>query len=113
MERAANAGEFEYVDTHNASFVKAARKLISDIDDMLMQIHADNLKPKREKPDKGTLDKLREACVNYEMNNVDAAISELEAFEYESDGELVIWLRKNAEQTNFDEIAERLSDLSE
>jgi len=47
------------------------------------------------------------------MNNVDAAIAELEAFEYESGAELITWLRKNAEQTNFDEIAERLSVLSE
>jgi len=34
----------------------------------------------------------------------------LEAFSYENDGELVEWLRRNAEQTNFDEIAEKLSN---
>jgi len=43
------------------------------------------------------------------MNNVDEAISELEAFVYETDGELVGWLRENAELSNFDEIVERLS----
>ena len=109
LENAAHAGNYDYVNANNTAFTEAARRLISDIENMIEEIRAAQNKPKRNKPDRETLDRLREACINYEMNNVDAAIAELETFEYDSDNELVVWLRQNVEQTNFDEIIERLS----
>jgi len=111
LEKAAHTGDYDYVNANNASFIEKARGLISDINKMI-EASAQN-KPKKEKPDKETLEKLREACINFEMYNVDAAIADLEAFDYESGSELVVWLRENAEQTNFDEIIEKLSNLNE
>ena len=43
------------------------------------------------------------------MSDVDAALVELEAYDYESDNELITWLRENVEITNFEGIVERLS----
>jgi len=108
LERAALAGDYDYITAHNANLAEATRKLISDIEAMLEEIDADNQKPKKEKPDADILDKLRVACDNYDMRDVDAALEALEGYEYEVDGELVIWLRENAEQMNFDEISNKL-----
>jgi len=109
LENAALAGDYKYVSAHNKAFIELVRKLISDISAMIDEFDADNLKQKKEKPDNKTLDKLRQACINYDMISVDAALEELEAFDYESDGELVSWLRESVEKMDFDEIIERLS----
>jgi len=109
LEGAALDGDYAYVAANNENLTATARKLISDISFMLERFDADNLKQKKEKPDSETLDKLRQACIDYEMNVVDAALEELETFDYETDGDLIAWLRENAEQMNFDEIAKRLS----
>ena len=113
LEGAANSGKYDYIDANNSIFIETALKLITDIEKMLEEIDVGNLKPKKEKPDNELLERLREACISYEMNKVDAVMAELETFDYESDGELVIWLRENVEQTNFDDIAVRLSVLNE
>jgi len=110
LEHAAHAGDYAYVSENNLKAVETVRRLISEINDMLAEIDADNIKPKKEKPDSGALDRLREACQRYEMNGVDEALEELEVYDYESGGELVSWLRENAEQMNFMEIIEKLSD---
>ena len=113
LENAARTGDQEYVDAWSASFAEDVQTLINDINEIINEVGADFIKPKREQPDRKTLEKLLEACKNYEMNQADAAISELEIFDYDSDGDLVDWLRDNIEQTNFEEIADRLSALLE
>jgi len=40
---------------------------------------------------------------------VDAAMEEIESFEYESGGELAAWLRTNVDNMNFKLIIEKLS----
>ena len=109
LEKAANAGDYEYIASNNSTLVEKTRKLISDIHSKIDEIDAGNLKPKKPNPDSETLDRLRQACIKYEMNGVDAALEELEAFDYETNGDLIVWLRENAELMNFDEIVERLS----
>jgi len=109
LEEAAKSGDYDYITVNNTVFVDTARNLITDLEVMLEKIRSESSRPKKDKPDEATLEKLREACTGYEMNIVDEAIAELEAYDYETDSELVAWLRINAEQTNFDEIVERLS----
>jgi len=109
LEKAAIAGDYDYIEANNEKLVETAHKLISEINIMLDEVNADNQKPKKEKPDSEVLSQLCQACINYEMGNVDIALDELELYDYESDGELVSWLRENAEKMNFDEIVERLS----
>ena len=109
LEKAAIAGDYNYVAANNATLLKMASTLISDVNKMLEQIDIDNQKQIKERPDKDTLEKLRIACENYDMRSVDTALEELEANEYEFDGELIIWLRDNVEQMNLDEINKKLS----
>jgi len=112
LEKAALAGDYDYVNANNANLVEKALKLISDISEMLERINADNQKHIKERPDKETLSKLRIACENYDMSSIDAALEELEANDYKHDGELIIWLRENAEQMNLDEITKKLAAIT-
>ena len=45
------------------------------------------------------------------MDGADAAMAEIEAYEYDSDDGLAVWLRQNIDQMNFSQIKERLSEL--
>jgi len=110
LEKAARAGDFKYVTANNPSLIEKTEKLISDINELLDEIDADNKKKRKDKPDNELLIMLREACLHYEMDNVDRALDALESFDYKSGSELVAWLRENAEQMNFDEIGKKLSE---
>jgi CheY-like chemotaxis protein len=109
LENAALNGDYDYIINNNEKLAESARSLITNLNAMLDEISADNQKPKKDKPDDETLKKLLQACMDYEMGIVDTALEELEIYDYASDGDLVAWLRENAELMNFDEIIERLS----
>jgi PAS domain S-box-containing protein len=109
LEHAAKKGDFDYIEKNNSSFVSEAGKLITHLEGMLDDIAKENPKPKKDEPSKETLDKLYDACNQYNMDMVDEAINELDSYEYNKDGELVEWLKENVEKMNFTEIKERLS----
>jgi len=111
MENAAKAGHFEFVSRNNATFIKTIERLIKDIESILGEIAVKNPKPRKEKPDSDVLSRLCAACAAYNMDAVDAAMAEMEAYEYDSDDGLAAWLRENVEQMNLSRIAEKLSAL--
>jgi len=110
LELAAHSGDLDYAAANNAKLIIKAKELISGISDALDNIDKDTLRYAKEKPDTGLLTNLIKACEEYDMFTVDSIIEELESFKYESDGELIPWLRENAEKTNFEEIVERLKN---
>ena len=111
LEHAARLGDVEYIAAHNAHFLAAGWKLLSDIDEMLSIVFEDVPKPEKDAPDKDALNRLLEACENYDMDNIDAAIKELEGFEYKTDGDLVAWLVKNVNNFSYSDIIEKLSSI--
>jgi len=111
LEKAARKGDYNYILAHGKNLAEATQRLILNIKAIVDEVDSDNQKPKKDKPDEETLTNLLQACRDYKMDSVDAALDELEAFEYKKhgDNELIIWLRENAEQMNFDEIIKKLS----
>ena len=109
LENAAFTGDFEFITANNEHLAGKTHDLIQNIRKMIERFEADNLKQNKEKPDEETLNKLRQACIDYEMSEVDAILDELETYSYKTNGDLVTWLRENAEQMNFDEIINRLT----
>lgn len=108
LEKAANDSDFDFIKSHNCILAEKANKLISDINELLDEINADNKKPKKDKPDTEILADLCQACKNYDMDSADTALEELDSYDYDTDGELVIWLRESIERINFEEIVEKL-----
>jgi hypothetical protein len=110
LEKASNAGDFDFVSANNREFIGIVEKLLADIDAMLGKISAETPKPRKEKPDTKVLNSLLEACMVYDIINVERAIAELESYEYDSEGDIVPWLWENVHQFNLDEIVERLGE---
>ena len=111
LEKAAKAGDLEYVQGNNAAFLNTARKLAAGIEDRLAEMDMDNLLPEKDRPDEDVLDRLLEACIHYDMDGADEACAELECFRYRNDAWLVSWLRNKIEQSKFSEIMEMFSTL--
>jgi len=113
LEKAAKSGDFDFVRANNPDFIKTVEELISYIDELIANMSSANKKPVKEKPDIETLSALLAACKNYDMDGVDAAMGQMEKFEYESGGELAAWLRTNVDHMNFRQIEEKLLALME
>jgi len=111
LERAAKDCELDYIKRHNGLFIDVTRRLLNAIDEMLESLDLDTDKPTRDKPDDGTLRKLINACNAYDMDEVDAAMEELNGFRYEADDGLVGWLKENVDLMNFEEIVDKLEGL--
>ena len=110
LERAAKAGDFDFVAANNPFLIATLSKLITDIEAAIHREASLQSKPEKNMPDRDILSKILTACKSYNMTQANALIKELEQFEYASHGELVLWLRENADQMNCLEIVERLSD---
>ncbi|WP_461251932.1 hypothetical protein, partial [Treponema sp. R8-4-B8] len=52
----------------------------------------------------------RQSCENYDVDNIDKAMSELESSDYEEGADLVTWLRQKIDISKMGEAAERLSE---
>jgi CheY-like chemotaxis protein len=111
LEKAAKEGDFGYVSEKAPDLVQAIVKLLADLDEMQAKISALSPKPKKLEPDKDVLVKILEACYTFDMQTVEAAVKELESYEYETNGEFVPWLWENVQQFNVDEIIGRLSKM--
>ena len=111
LEEAAKTGNFDYIVKHNPAFLEAAGKMVSDIEDLLAKIEAENPKPEKDRPDADTLAKLLDACKNFDMDGIDAAMSLIEKFKYISDDGLADWLRDNVDRMNIKQIVEKISNM--
>ncbi|MDR0906969.1 MAG: response regulator [Oscillospiraceae bacterium] len=110
LEFAAKAGDFEIVNANNDSFVEAVQSLIAELSVLLGDIAKANPKPSAAKPDADTLAALRDACTAYDIDAVDAAMRELEKYDYKSGGDLVDWLQAQISIMGFKQIVEKLSN---
>ncbi|MCL1859114.1 MAG: ATP-binding protein [Oscillospiraceae bacterium] len=112
LEKASKNEDYDFIAGYNEKFLESAWKLISKINDMLLQINIDSPKPKKDRPDKLLLEKLSVACGKYNMDEVDNILTELERYEYERSGnEFIFWLHENVEDMNFVQIIEKIEKL--
>jgi hypothetical protein len=110
LEDAADAGDIGFIEDRNPAFLEAVLTLITDIEDILSDVNTEDQRPVKEKPDGELLSKLLAACMEYDIASVEEVMAEIEAYQYEKDGGLGIWLRENVDVMNYSQIAERLSE---
>jgi len=111
LEKAAKAGDLDFVTANNPALIENVNKLIKNIDTALNKGAERKEKIKKEKPYKEALEKLRAACKEYKIEDIEAIMKEIECFEYTADDGLTLWLRENADQMNYLEIAGKLSGV--
>jgi len=112
LENAAKEGNYNYIEENNPSFLKNTWNLVNEINDLFKILNAQNSKPSKDKPDSDVLEYLCEACKRYDMDGADEAMTELEEYQYTSDDGLVDWLRYNVDRVYFEEIVQKLSNLT-
>jgi len=113
LEVAGKEGNYKFILANNAAFVENVRSLLSGIDEVLAKMQTVRLKGQMAKPDIKLLEKLRDACNRRNVSEIDVLVENLDSFEYESDSDLVQWLREMADEMKYAEIVQRLENLSE
>ena len=109
LELAAKDGNLKFVLDNNTAFLEVVTKLAACLDDIFNEEPEE--KPIMNKPRREALLKLRDACNQFAVNEIEAAMNEIEAFDYEEDKNLVSWLRENTAQKNYMDIAGKISSL--
>jgi len=108
LEEAAKTGNFNYIKEYHKTFLADALKLTGDLEKMLDSLDTENPRPLKDSPDIETLKQFLAACRDYDIDDADEAMAEIEKYEYRTDGYLADWLRDNIERTNFKEIIAKL-----
>jgi HPt (histidine-containing phosphotransfer) domain-containing protein len=113
LEKMARAGDIESVLANNENFIKNTEKILSGIKAWLEDYDAANKKPLLKAPDEGALEMLKQGCKNFNMKDIDRAMTELENADYEQDADLVAWLREKINVSEFSEIPEKIENYYE
>jgi signal transduction histidine kinase/CheY-like chemotaxis protein len=108
LEHAAKAGNLALIEAENGGFIGAAEKFIGDLTGLLHTLEENRRKDPRAAPDPALLGRIRDAAENYDISGLDRTMEELERYVYETDGELIPWLRDQIDRSEFGQIAERL-----
>ncbi|MDR1482871.1 MAG: response regulator [Synergistaceae bacterium] len=112
LEHAAKCGDFEMVSANNASLVKNTEKLLADLNELLADIRErDAEKPVKRSPDEGLLKKMLGASRKFLADEMEDALTELERYEYERDADLIVWLRGQLDNLEYEAIANRLESV--
>jgi hypothetical protein len=101
----------DFVSNNNKDLVNAAGLLILNIQETLDEAALRYARQKKARPDDEMLARLLEACSKYDMDGVDSVMTMIDAFDYDDDDGLAVWLRENVALTNFVQIKDRLSAL--
>ena len=90
--------------------INAVEKLIEELKKFLAAVTEQaSAKPRSPKPDTALLRDIAEACKHYKVNAMEEMLGKLEAYQYESGGDLVQWLREQVDNLEYDVIQERLA----
>ncbi|GHS92816.1 hypothetical protein AGMMS50276_01600 [Synergistales bacterium] len=112
LELAAKAGDFKTVAGENDTFISSVESLLESLNAMLKK--ASRSASKRESrlaPDRLLLSNLMEATKRFKTAAMDEIISELCRYDYETDGELVDWLKEQLDNLEYNDIYVRLENM--
>ncbi|MDR1176168.1 MAG: response regulator [Treponema sp.] len=110
MEAAARAGDIETIKAKNSGLITTVETLISGLNEVLAKTGKNRDKKQRAAPDPALLDRLLEACKQYRLALMEEAVTELEKYEYDSGGNLVVWLREQLDSLEYDAMQDFLEN---
>jgi CheY-like chemotaxis protein/HPt (histidine-containing phosphotransfer) domain-containing protein len=111
LEHAAKAGNADFVKAGNEAFIESVERFIARLTELLDTLEETIQKPRKAAPDPVLLARIRDAAEQYDMGELDRAMEKLEQCAYESEAELVPWLREQIDKSEFEEIMKRLVPL--
>jgi signal transduction histidine kinase/CheY-like chemotaxis protein len=111
LEKAAKAGDVDYINENNPTFLTTAIKLIDDLDEMLAEYETEHPRLIKPKPDEAILKSVLDACKRFDMDDLDTAMEEVGRYQYDADDGLADWLRESVNNMELTKIAEKLAYL--
>ena len=108
LEMATKESNITFIKSHHAGFIDKTQTLIEDISFMINALHKYDAKPIKTEPDQALLAELLSACKTFDIEAVERIIKELESYTYESQNDLVLWLRERIDIMEFRQIETRL-----
>jgi HPt (histidine-containing phosphotransfer) domain-containing protein len=108
LELAAKRGDIGFVEANNEALLHKTEHLIEALKTAL-----DGASGSRElaaSPDKALLDELLAASLAFDVDSAEEILLQLEAFDYEEGGDLVVWLREQFDIAGFKKIANKLRE---
>ena len=109
LEMAAKEGDYAKVSEGNGPFIEAVKELVRKLEALLAELDsAAGSGLKKPEPEKATLAVMLHASREFNVEQMQEALKELEKFEYEKDGDLVKWLGEQVTAFGYDRIEERL-----
>jgi PAS domain S-box-containing protein len=114
LELGMKGGNIGMARSRNGELMEKAGRLTENLQQLLDQWElsrpADH-KERRAEPDRELLRRLSEATAAFNSNETEEVLGELEQYRYEREGELVQWLREQAENFDYDAMHRRLEAL--
>jgi hypothetical protein len=99
----------EKVQADTGQFLTVIENLLADLEELLKEFdRGKGSKKPAAAPNAALLDKLLEAGRRYKTTQMEEIIMELEKYEYETEKELVPWLRNQLDNLEYDAIRKRL-----
>jgi len=113
LEDAAKYGDNVFIEENNGYFIETAQIFVDSLRDMFNEIDSEKSGQAAEKVDKNLLIKLNDACKRFSIDDAEAAMKEICKYRYESDEELVNWLKEQTDLMDFTKIVKKLSEMLE
>ena len=111
LEAAARRQDIPFVTANTGPLVEETVLLLENLKKLLESMAGDkSTAPLSPSPDPVLLNKLLEASKGYKSSVMEEALSSLEAFRYESGGDLIAWLHEQMDNLEYDAIREKLED---
>jgi signal transduction histidine kinase/DNA-binding response OmpR family regulator len=111
METKAKAGNLQGVIELNDALLHDTEMLVDNIKKWLSDQDKNADKPRLPAPDPSVLEKLRQSLIDYDMSSIDDTMDILESADYDTNADLIIWLKEKITQSEFDEAAERITSI--
>ncbi|MDR1797583.1 MAG: transporter substrate-binding domain-containing protein [Clostridiales Family XIII bacterium] len=113
LEHAAKAGDLAAVERDGPAFLADARALLGALGVLTGELAgaAQGGKEMRPEPSKETLEQLRCACAQFDVDAAEEAIEALSCYSYESGGDLVPWLKERVAISDFKSVVQKLGGV--
>jgi CheY-like chemotaxis protein/anti-sigma regulatory factor (Ser/Thr protein kinase) len=111
LEAAAKSGNAEKITVETADFIASAERLIAGLKVLLPEDAAPAGKDRLPSPDKALLQELLEANKNFDHTKMEKILAELDKYDYDSNADIIPWLKQQIEELEYDAIQEKLTGM--
>lgn len=112
LEIAGKKNDLAYVLDNTDAFILTIKALLLKLEELFRLFDGQpESKPKNKAPDRALLSELLTASQEYDIEAIGQTLEKLTKYDYETEKELVLWLKEQADIFAYDAIQEKLTAL--